>query len=48
MRRLRSPLAALVLGLSFFAGKLAGADWPNRTYPWDHISTFQETWTRVP
>jgi len=22
--------------------------WPNRTYPWDHISTFQETWTRLP
>ncbi len=20
--------------------------WPNRTYSWDHISTFQETWTR--
>jgi len=22
--------------------------WPNKTYTWDHISTFQETWTRVP
>jgi hypothetical protein len=22
--------------------------WPNRGYSWDHISTFQETWTRVP
>jgi hypothetical protein len=22
--------------------------WPNRTYSWDHISTFQETWTRLP
>jgi hypothetical protein len=22
--------------------------WPNRTYPWDHISAFQETWTRLP
>lgn len=22
--------------------------WPNRPYSWDHISTFQETWTRVP
>ncbi len=22
--------------------------WPNRAYPWDHISTFQETWTRMP
>ena len=22
--------------------------WPNRAYPWDHISTFQETWTRLP
>ena len=22
--------------------------WPNRTYAWDHISTFQETWTRIP
>ena len=21
--------------------------WPNRPYPWDHISTFQETWTRL-
>ena len=21
--------------------------WPNRAYPWDHISTFQETWTKV-
>jgi hypothetical protein len=21
--------------------------WPLRTYPWDHISAFQETWTRV-
>jgi hypothetical protein len=20
--------------------------WPNRTYAWDHISTFQETWTK--
>jgi len=22
--------------------------WPNRTYPWDHISAFQQTWTRTP
>jgi avidin family protein len=22
--------------------------WPNKTYTWDHISTFQETWSRVP
>jgi hypothetical protein len=22
--------------------------WPNRSYPWDHISTFQETWTKLP
>jgi hypothetical protein len=22
--------------------------WPNRTYKWDHISAYQETWTRVP
>lgn len=22
--------------------------WPNRPYSWDHISTFQETWTRMP
>jgi hypothetical protein len=22
--------------------------WPNKPYAWDHISTFQETWTRVP
>jgi hypothetical protein len=22
--------------------------WPLRTYSWDHISTFQETWTRAP
>ena len=22
--------------------------WPNRTYAWDHISTFQETWTKIP
>lgn len=21
--------------------------WPNRTYSWDHISSFQETWTRM-
>ena len=21
--------------------------WPNRAYSWDHISTFQETWTRL-
>jgi len=21
--------------------------WPNRPYAWDHISTFQETWTRL-
>jgi hypothetical protein len=20
--------------------------WPNRAYPWDHISSFQETWTK--
>lgn len=22
--------------------------WPNRPYSWDHISAFQETWTRLP
>jgi hypothetical protein len=22
--------------------------WPNRTYSWDHVSAYQETWTRVP
>jgi len=22
--------------------------WPNRSYSWDHISAFQETWTRLP
>ena len=22
--------------------------WPNRPYPWDHISAFSETWVRVP
>jgi hypothetical protein len=22
--------------------------WPNRTYSWDHVSSFQETWTRMP
>ena len=22
--------------------------WPNRTYTWDHVSTFQETWTKMP
>jgi hypothetical protein len=22
--------------------------WPNKSYMWDHISTFQETWTRLP
>jgi hypothetical protein len=22
--------------------------WPNRSYSWDHVSTFQETWTRIP
>ena len=22
--------------------------WPNKSYTWDHISTFQETWTRMP
>lgn len=22
--------------------------WPNRAYSWDHISAFQETWTRLP
>ena len=22
--------------------------WPNRTYPWDHVSAFQETWTKLP
>jgi hypothetical protein len=22
--------------------------WPNRGYRWDHIATFQETWTRLP
>lgn len=21
--------------------------WPNRTYTWDHISSFQETWSRM-
>jgi hypothetical protein len=21
--------------------------WPNKTYSWDHISAFQETWTRL-
>ncbi|HEX8792916.1 MAG TPA: hypothetical protein VF765_18350 [Polyangiaceae bacterium] len=21
--------------------------WPNKTYAWDHISTFQETWTKL-
>ena len=21
--------------------------WPNRPYSWDHMSTFQETWTRL-
>jgi hypothetical protein len=22
--------------------------WPNRAYSWDHISAFQETWTKLP
>jgi hypothetical protein len=22
--------------------------WPNRSYSWDHISAFQETWTKLP
>jgi hypothetical protein len=22
--------------------------WPSRAYPWDHISAFQEVWTRLP
>ncbi len=22
--------------------------WPNRSYSWDHVSTFQETWTKMP
>jgi hypothetical protein len=22
--------------------------WPNRPYSWDHISAFQETWTKLP
>jgi hypothetical protein len=22
--------------------------WPNRPYAWDHVSTFQETWTKLP
>lgn len=22
--------------------------WPNRPYSWDHISTFQETWIKLP
>ena len=22
--------------------------WPNRSYSWDHISTFQETWSKLP
>jgi hypothetical protein len=22
--------------------------WPSRAYAWDHISTFQETWTKIP
>jgi len=22
--------------------------WPNRSYSWDHVSAFQETWTRLP
>jgi hypothetical protein len=21
--------------------------WPTKTYPWDHVSTFQETWTKL-
>ena len=21
--------------------------WPNKAYTWDHISTFQETWTKI-
>ena len=22
--------------------------WPNKAYSWDHISAFQETWTKIP
>jgi hypothetical protein len=22
--------------------------WPNKSYTWDHISAFQETWTKIP
>jgi len=22
--------------------------WPNKRYTWDHISTFQETWSKIP
>src|SRR5215472_5185269 len=22
--------------------------WPNRSYTWDHVSAFQETWTKLP
>jgi hypothetical protein len=22
--------------------------WPVKTYPWDHISAYQETWTKLP
>jgi hypothetical protein len=22
--------------------------WPNRTYPWDHISALEQTWTKIP
>lgn len=22
--------------------------WPNKTYTWDHITAFQETWTKLP
>lgn len=22
--------------------------WPNKTYAWDHISSFSETWTKLP
>src|SRR5262249_8394947 len=39
-----------------WAGFLRGTDlvtmhylvWPNRTYPWDHVSVGEETWTKLP
>ena len=41
--------------LPSWAGFLKGDDlvtmhylvWPNRTYSWDHISAYQETWTKL-